>query len=150
MRGRTLRGNWDQMKTAVLEHWSRVTAEDIAHLAGEREALMRVLKDRYEKSYGEIEREVAEFEMRDLRTGYAARLSRGIGPNGRRPVREPGPRRGMKPNAAHQVSRSCRGPSPNAITRAAGVPRPVHAPASPPCAPAVQRRRTFPARHLHP
>jgi uncharacterized protein YjbJ (UPF0337 family) len=81
MRGRTLRGNWDQMKTAVLEHWSRVTAEDIAHLAGEREALMRVLKDRYEKSYGEIEREVAEFEMRDLRTGYAARLSRGIGPN---------------------------------------------------------------------
>ena len=81
MRGRTLRGNWDQMKTAVLEHWSRLTAEDIATLAGEREALMRVLKDRDEKSYGEIEREVAEFELRDLRTSYAARLSRGIGPN---------------------------------------------------------------------
>jgi uncharacterized protein YjbJ (UPF0337 family) len=62
MRDRNLRGNWSQMKSAVLEQWSRVSAEDIAHLAGEREALMRVLKDRYEKTYGEIEREVAEFE----------------------------------------------------------------------------------------
>lgn len=79
--GRILRGNWNQMKTAILEHWSRLTAEDIASLAGEREALMQVLKNRYEKSYGEIEREVAEFELRDLRSSYAARLSRGIGPN---------------------------------------------------------------------
>jgi len=62
-----------------LEQWSRVTAEDIAHLAGEREELMRVLKDRYQKSYGEIEREVAEFELRDLRAGYASRPALGIG-----------------------------------------------------------------------
>ena len=79
MRDRKLRGNWSQMKAAVLEQWSRVTADDIAHLAGEREALMRVLKDRYEKTYGEIEREVAEFEMRDQRTGYVTRRSPGIG-----------------------------------------------------------------------
>ena len=81
MRGRYLRGDWNQMKAGILEHWSRVTADDIAHLAGEREALMRVLKDRYEKTYGEIEREVAEFEVRDLTTGYASRVSRGIGPD---------------------------------------------------------------------
>jgi hypothetical protein len=79
MRDRNLRGNWSQMKSAVLEQWSRVTPADIAHLAGEREALMRVLKDRYAKTYGEIEREVAEFEVRDLRRGYNSRPSQGIG-----------------------------------------------------------------------
>ena len=79
MRGRNLRGDWSQMKAAVLEQWSRITVEDIAHLAGEREALMQVLKDRYAKTYGEIEREVAEFEVRDLRTGYKSRPSQGIG-----------------------------------------------------------------------
>lgn len=79
MRDRNLRGNWSQMKSAVLEQWSRVTLEDIANLAGEREALMRVLKDRYQKTYGEIEREVAEFEVRDLRRGYRMRPSQGIG-----------------------------------------------------------------------
>jgi uncharacterized protein YjbJ (UPF0337 family) len=81
MRGRYLRGNWNQMKAAILEQWSRVTVEDIAHLAGEREALMQVLKDRYAKTYGEIEREVAEFELRDQRTAYKSRYSQGIGPD---------------------------------------------------------------------
>ena len=79
MRGRNLQGSWNHMKSAVLERWSSVTAEDIAHLAGEREELMRVLKARYQKSYGEIEREVSEFEVRDLRAAYAARPARGIG-----------------------------------------------------------------------
>jgi hypothetical protein len=50
MAGRNLHGNWKLMKSAVLEQWSSVTADDIAHLAGEREALMRVLKARYQKS----------------------------------------------------------------------------------------------------
>ena len=79
MRSRNLRGDWNQMKAAVLEQWSRITVEDIAHLAGEREALMQVLKDRYAKTYGEIEREVNEFEVRDLRTIYKSRFSQGIG-----------------------------------------------------------------------
>jgi hypothetical protein len=79
MPGRTLHGNWMQMKSAVLEHWPCVTAEDIADLAGEREALMQVLKARYNKSYGEIEREVAEFEFRDRRARYASRPALGIG-----------------------------------------------------------------------
>ncbi len=79
MSGRKLHGNWEHMKSAVLEKWSSVTAEDISHLAGEREELMRVLKTRYQKSYGEIEREVAEFEVRQLRAGYASRPSRGMG-----------------------------------------------------------------------
>ena len=79
MRGRNLNGNWNLMKPAVLERWSSITADDIAHLAGEREALMQVLKTRYQKTYGEIEREVTEFEVSTLRAGYASRPSRGIG-----------------------------------------------------------------------
>jgi uncharacterized protein YjbJ (UPF0337 family) len=79
MHGRKLNGNWEHMKSSVLEQWSSVTAEDIAHLAGEREGLMRVLKERYQKTYGEIEREVNEFEVRQLRAGYASRPARGMG-----------------------------------------------------------------------
>jgi hypothetical protein len=67
------------MKSAILDRWPELTAADIASLAGEREELMRVLKSRTEKSYGEIERELAEFEVRDLRANYASRPARGIG-----------------------------------------------------------------------
>jgi hypothetical protein len=68
------------MKSAVLDQWPCVTVEDIASLAGKREELMRVLKARSNKSYGEIERELAEFELRDLRARYASRPALGIGP----------------------------------------------------------------------
>lgn len=67
------------MKPAIRDRWPEVTVDDIANLAGERDALMRVLKARSNKSYGEIEREIAEFEARDLRAAYASRPSPGIG-----------------------------------------------------------------------
>lgn len=67
------------MKSAILDQWPGVTAEDIASLAGERDALMQVLKARSDKSYCEIERELAEFELRDLRAAYASRPTLGIG-----------------------------------------------------------------------
>jgi hypothetical protein len=70
-----------QMKSAVLDQWPSVTVEDIASLAGEREALMRVIKARSNKSYGEIERELVELELRDLRRAYASRPALGIGPD---------------------------------------------------------------------
>ena len=81
MPDRNLRGSWMQMKSAVLDRWPSVTVEDIASLAGQREELMRVIKSRSNKTYGEIERELAEFELRDLRAGYAARPALGIGPD---------------------------------------------------------------------
>ncbi|NUQ12031.1 MAG: hypothetical protein HUU26_06860 [Gemmatimonadaceae bacterium] len=81
MPGRPLSGSWLYPPSAVRQHWPRVTAEDIADLAGEREALMHVLKARYQKSYGEIEREVSEFELRERRASYASRPSLGIGPD---------------------------------------------------------------------
>ena len=79
MPDRSLHGSWMQMKSAVLDKWPSVSAEDLASLAGQREELMRVIKSRSNKSYGEIEREVAEFELRDLRAGYASRPALGIG-----------------------------------------------------------------------
>ena len=79
MPDRSLRGSWMQMKSAVLDQWPSVSAEDIASLAGQREELMRVIKSRSNKTYGEIERELAEFELRDLRAGYASRPALGIG-----------------------------------------------------------------------
>lgn len=81
MPGRGFNGSWTQNRLAVRAHWPRVTAEDIANLADEREALMRLLKDRYGRSYGEIEREVTEFELREVRAAYASRPARGIGPD---------------------------------------------------------------------
>jgi hypothetical protein len=81
MPSRNLHGNWPQMKSALLKQWPAVTAEDIAGLAGEREELMRLLKARSNKSYGQIENEVAEFELRELRAGYASRPALGIGPD---------------------------------------------------------------------
>jgi len=79
MPGRNLHGSWIRMKFAVLKQWPVVTAEDVAGLMGERDELMRLLKSRSSKSYGEIEREVAEFELRELRAGYASRPALGIG-----------------------------------------------------------------------
>jgi hypothetical protein len=81
MPGRDLNGNWILLKSALIDFWPRITVEDIAELAGEREALMQVLKARYGRSYGEIEREVTEFELRELRAGYVSRPAQGIGPD---------------------------------------------------------------------
>lgn len=81
MPGRGLKGSWTDMKAAVREFWPHVTEQDVADLRGERDELMLVLKARYAKSYGEIEREVAEFELREARQAYATRPSRGIRPD---------------------------------------------------------------------
>ena len=70
--------NWTHGTAALRDCWQRLTDEDIASIAGERDQLMQRIKARYEKTYGEIEREVTEFELRELRAGYAARPSLGI------------------------------------------------------------------------
>jgi hypothetical protein len=75
---RPLNGTWEQLGAAVREYWPRLTEQDLATLVGERDELMRILKVRYNKTYGEIEREVTEFELRDARSAYASRSSRGI------------------------------------------------------------------------
>ncbi len=78
MTSRSLRGDWTRMKAAVRDWWPRLTPRDVAAMSGQRDELMRKLKIRYEKTYGEIEREVTEFESHDVRSACAARPSRGI------------------------------------------------------------------------
>jgi hypothetical protein len=78
MRARELNGSWAQLQNILRTCWPLLTAEDVAGMDGERDGLMRALKQRYEKTYGQIEREVTEFELRDARLAYAARISRGI------------------------------------------------------------------------
>jgi len=76
MNNRAVHGIWTQ--EAIREFWKRLTADDVASIAGMRDQLMQRIKARYEKTYGEIEREVSEFEFRDIRSTNAARRSRGI------------------------------------------------------------------------
>ena len=78
MNSRALHGDWAQTSAVVRQYWPHLSEHDVASLSGERDQLMRMLKDRYKKSYGQIEREVSEFELRELRTAYAARPSLGI------------------------------------------------------------------------
>lgn len=78
MQSRGISGDWAKMKTAVRAFWPQLTEDDVVAVAGERDELMRKLKARYAKSYGEIEREVTEFELRDARSAFASRRSMGI------------------------------------------------------------------------
>ena len=73
-----IRGNWDQMSDAVRQYWQRLTDDDIASIGGLRDQLMLRIKARYEKTFGEIDREVTEFELREVRSANAARPSLGI------------------------------------------------------------------------
>ena len=78
MQSREISGDWAKMKTDVRAFWPQLTEDDVIAVAGERDELMRKLKARYAKSYGEIEREVTEFELRDARSAFASRRSMGI------------------------------------------------------------------------
>lgn len=71
-------GNWSRERDAARTRWPLLTEQDVETIAGEREALLRAINARYGTSYGEIEREVEEFELREIRSANAARTSLGI------------------------------------------------------------------------
>lgn len=73
-----LHGSWLDTRTALLARWSRLSDEDLSAVDGERGALLRLLKARYGKTYGELEREVNEFELREVWAANMARPSLGI------------------------------------------------------------------------
>lgn len=75
-----LHGNWEHLHDAVRQRWPRLSDDEVVAIAGERESLVRLLKAHYDKSYSEIEREVTEFDLRDIRAANMARPSLGIGP----------------------------------------------------------------------
>jgi hypothetical protein len=74
-----LRGNWRTTRQALQARWSRLTPDDVPNVAGDRDALVEVLRARYAKSYGELEREVTEFDLREVWAANMARPSLGIG-----------------------------------------------------------------------
>lgn len=74
-----LHGNWALMHDAIRARWPRLSNDDVIAIAGERVALVRLLKALYGKTYGELEREVTEFDLRDIRAANTARPSLGIG-----------------------------------------------------------------------
>ena len=78
MQSREISGDWANTQAAVRAFWPQLTEDDVVAVAGERDELMRKLKARYSKSFGVIEREVTEFELRDARSAFASRPSLGI------------------------------------------------------------------------
>lgn len=79
MTDRPLRGHWDRVQNLLGVAWPLLTAQDIQAINGQREELMRRLRERYGRTYNDIERDVTEFECRDVRAANAARPSLGIG-----------------------------------------------------------------------
>ncbi len=78
MTHRGFSGNWMQLQQAVRQRWPLLPEQDLAGISGERDDLMRLIKLYYDRTYGEIERELTEFELRDIRSAYASRPSLGM------------------------------------------------------------------------
>lgn len=67
MNKQTIEGNWMQLKGKVRETWGDLTDDDVDVIAGKRDQLIGKLKERYGKSTEEVDREVTEFESRNIR-----------------------------------------------------------------------------------
>lgn len=67
MNKQTLEGNWMQVKGKVREQWGKLTDDDVDVIAGRRDQLIGKIKERYGKTTEEIDREVTDFETRNLR-----------------------------------------------------------------------------------
>jgi len=78
MQSAELLGEWRLVREAVRACWPRLTTVDLEGIKGERRALVRALKAHYGTTFGEIERQVCDFELRDVRAANMARLSLGI------------------------------------------------------------------------
>jgi len=50
-----LNGDWQHVSPKVRTQWPRLSAEDVISIDGERDLLVRALRERYGKSYGELE-----------------------------------------------------------------------------------------------
>lgn len=53
-----LKGNWKQVKGAVLERWGELTEDEVDQAQGEREQLVGLIQEKYGKAREEAEREV--------------------------------------------------------------------------------------------
>jgi len=67
MNEQTIEGNWMQLKGKVREQWGKLTDDDVDVIAGKRDQLIGRIKERYGLTADEVDREVREFESRNLR-----------------------------------------------------------------------------------
>ncbi|MEP7345178.1 MAG: CsbD family protein [Gemmatimonadaceae bacterium] len=67
MNEQTIEGNWMQLKGKVREQWGKLTDDDVDIIAGKRDQLIGRIKERYGLTADEVDREVKEFESRNLR-----------------------------------------------------------------------------------
>ncbi|MEW5421172.1 CsbD family protein [Amorphus sp. 3PC139-8] len=56
-----IRGNWRQMKGAVQEQWFRLTDDDLEHIDGRLERLVRRIEVRYGVSTEEAYRQITRW-----------------------------------------------------------------------------------------
>lgn len=57
-----IKGNWQQTKGKVKEHWGKLTDDDLTRIAGERDQLAGKLQERYGIARDEVEEQLAKFE----------------------------------------------------------------------------------------
>jgi uncharacterized protein YjbJ (UPF0337 family) len=54
-------GKWKQLKGNVRNQWAKLTDDDVALIAGQRERLAGVIQERYGKHKEEVEREIDDW-----------------------------------------------------------------------------------------
>ncbi|MCW5771603.1 MAG: CsbD family protein [Rhodospirillaceae bacterium] len=59
-----IKGNWNQAKGKVKEHWGRLTDDELARIAGARDQLVGRIQERYGIAKEEAEKQVKEWESR--------------------------------------------------------------------------------------
>jgi uncharacterized protein YjbJ (UPF0337 family) len=63
-----IEGKWKEMRGRVRERWGKLTDDDLDVIAGKRDQLIGLIQQRYGLARNEIERQVSEFEERNMAT----------------------------------------------------------------------------------
>lgn len=58
-----IKGNWRQVADKARQKWAKLTDDDLARVAGNREELAGTLQERYGKARGEARREIDEWRQ---------------------------------------------------------------------------------------
>ena len=56
MNQETLRGDWSELKGRIRKRWGKLTNDDLEQIAGDREALVGKLQERYGRGREQAER----------------------------------------------------------------------------------------------
>jgi len=62
-----IEGNWKQLKGKVLEHWGKLTDDDLDRIAGKRDQLAGKIQEAYGVASDEADRQIKDFEDRGAR-----------------------------------------------------------------------------------